>query len=92
MDVIRVLLSFMEKRLHQVGGGTTVALAQVFQATVVTMFLLSTLVRGDQLPSVIQAMPPTSWSSQTFLPEKYVETTFQNLAKYSFFRSLCESS
>ena len=92
MDVIRVLLSFMEKRLHQVGRGTTVALAKVFQATVVTVFLLSSLVRGDQLPSVVQAMPPTSWSGQTFLPEKYVETTFQNLTKYSFFRSLCESS
>lgn len=92
MDVIRVLLSFMEKRLHQVGRETTVALAQAFLAAVVTEFLPSTLVRGDQLPSVIQAVPPTSWSSQTFLPEKYVETTFQNLTKYSFFRSLCASS
>ena len=72
MDVIRVLLSFMEKRLHQVGRGTAVALAQVFPATVVTVFLLSALVRGDQLPSVIQAVPPTSWSSQIFLPEKSV--------------------
>ena len=39
MDVIRVLLSFMEKRLHQVGRETTVALAQAFLAAVVTEFL-----------------------------------------------------
>lgn len=68
MDVICVLLSFLEKRLHQVGSGSCCVgflVTLAFPIAAVTAFVPSMLVSGDQLSSVIWVIPPAAlWSSQ----------------------------
>lgn len=69
MDVIRALLIFLEKRLHQVGWGWLYRLPQWlwhwFSCTaVVSASPLATLVSGNHLGGVIQAiLPAVLWSS-----------------------------
>lgn len=71
MDVIRVLLSFLEKRLHQVGRGTCCGgclLALASQAAVTTAFVKSTLVNGDGLSAVVWAPGLTGPTGQEARP------------------------
>ena len=97
MDVIGVLLSFLEKRLHQVGRGTCCGCGPGLPEQLWSLVFVVHAGKWRAAPQCEAGdAPAPPWcghaGGRSLLPEKHLETSFQDLAKYSFFRSLCGSS